>query len=542
MYIRMTEEKVDDLLEEQDLSGNHQQGHDDVITIVLTADNHLGSTTFGQQLSPALPAWKREEHQQRLRHAFQQATDFAIGQGVDLFVQAGDLFDTSIPSERDRSFVAARLAQLRQAGIRTFTVGGTHDTPAQTYSLPAMAASKALEDGSTPAPQISYARLGALYHFAPQPGLELEPVMVKIRNVLVGICGLGAMSGQEGDPLTHFSVQSDIERAAIPLLILHAPIEGLSQAGGRSQVSRSSIENQSAFRYILAGYHHNYHHLRVGQSDVIVAGPTQYMDFHHLEQVEGQEEPKEPGFVFLGLASNGIRWCKRISVDALKLQRLVIRTSELWPNDADTVDTAATIPEDTIHPVPTDVVHLAPMRTILERLDLLCSQDALVQLLLEGQLTRNQYHQLDLHQLRRYGEEHCFALIIDDSGLDILSTALPGTSLDDEAYRTSGPSVGAEAGTMLNVRTGEGSLPEGQVTPERFSPREELVALADEWIASSNDEQEKKALRATKEELLAALDKTDAQLSSPSQREMAPGESRDLGTGEQVAMLNGVNL
>ena len=101
----MTDEKVEDLLEEQDLSGNQQQGRDDIITIVLTADNHLGSTTFGQQLSPTLPAWKREKHQQRLRHAFQQATDFAIGQGVDLFVQAGDLFDSTNPSERDRSFV-----------------------------------------------------------------------------------------------------------------------------------------------------------------------------------------------------------------------------------------------------------------------------------------------------------------------------------------------------------------------------------------------------------------------------------------------------
>lgn len=41
---------------------------------------------------------------------------------------------------------------------------------------------------------------------------------------------------------------------------------------------------------------------------------------------------------------------------------------------------------------------------------------------------------------------------------------------------------------------------------ERFSPREELVTLADEWIATANDEQEKNALRSTKEALLAAMD------------------------------------
>src|SRR5579883_402620 len=100
-----------------------------VITVVLTADNHLGYTATGQ--GPR----KREERKQRLRHAFQQATDFAIGQGVDLFIQAGDLFDTVTPDERDRSFVAARLAQLKQAGIRAFALGGVHDTPADMQSL-----------------------------------------------------------------------------------------------------------------------------------------------------------------------------------------------------------------------------------------------------------------------------------------------------------------------------------------------------------------------------------------------------------------------
>src|SRR5947209_1603137 len=125
-----------------------------VISIVLTADNHLGYATLSQHPR------KRERRKQQLRHAFQQATDFAIGQGVDLFVQAGDLFDTTNPDEQDRSFVAERLAQLRQAGIRTFALGGIHDTPVDTHlSLDT--------DGSaarTLAPQVSYARLGALHY------------------------------------------------------------------------------------------------------------------------------------------------------------------------------------------------------------------------------------------------------------------------------------------------------------------------------------------------------------------------------------------
>lgn len=96
----------------------------------------------------------------------------------------------------------------------------------------------------------------------------------------------------------------------------------------------------------------------------------------------------------------------------------------------------------------------------------------MIQLKLEGELTRRHYHQLDLNQIRRYGEEHCFALAIDDTTLSLLP--------EQEAVVT-------EMG-------------------ERFSPREELVTLVDEWLAAASDEKERKALRMTREELLLAMD------------------------------------
>jgi hypothetical protein len=411
--------------------------HEGVVTIVFTADNHLGYTAFGQ------PPRKREERQQRLRRAFQQATDFAIMQGVDLFIQAGDLFDTTVPDERDRSFVAARLAQLKQAGVRTFALGGVHDTPSEALSL---------LGESTPAPQLSFARLGALHYFPPAPyneRKELVPVLVDLDGVRVGICALGVLPDQDGDPLAHLRVQGDIERAHIPLLILHAPIEGLPSGSSlldlRTQVSHNSIEKQSVFRYILAGYHHGHSRMRIGQTDIIVAGATQRIDFTAPDHA--------PGFIFLGLAADGIRWCNHISVDSLDLQRLVIKTSELWPSDSDHA------PD-----LPTDY--------IIERLRPLCSLDTMIQLRLEGSLARSQYHQLDLNQIRRYGEKHCFALAIDDSALSLLP--------EQEA-------VSADTG-------------------ERFSPREELISLVDEWVANTQDEQEKKALHLTRDELLLAMD------------------------------------
>ena len=431
----MSEQNVEEGMRSESASEPNEQAND-VITLVFTADNHLGYTAPGQ--SPR----KREERRKRLREAFQQATDFAVGQGVDLFIQAGDLFDTTNPDEQDRSFVATRLAQLRQASIRTFALGGLHDTPAGGQALPA--------------PQISYARLGALHYFSPRPVSKeetgskwLEPVIVDVRGTKVGICGLGVEAGQEGDPLEQVRVDSEIERAVLSLLILHAPIEGLADGDSlpdaRAQVRRSSIEEQSAFRYILAGYHHEYRRLQVGSTEVIIAGATQHVDFHN--------PTNDPGFVFVGLAADGVRWCKHIAIDALQLQRLVIQTTELWPADEDAQASA-------------------PTEKVLEKLRPLCGPDVQMYLRFEGELTRGQYHQLDLNSIRRFGEEECFALSIDDSDLVFLRES-----------------------QVASAETGE-----------RFSPREELVALADEWIADAQDEQERKALLMTKEELLTALD------------------------------------
>ncbi len=453
-----------------------QQQREGMVTLVLTADNHLGSSAFGQHPR------KREERQQRLRRAFQQATDFAIAQGVDLFVQAGDLFDTTTPDEIERSFVAERLAQLKQAGIQSVAIGGVHDTPNETQSgLPNQNQHKAV----TPAPQMSYARLGALHYVSsPQSaesdksdGQAVEPVMLNLRGTLVGLCGLSVLAEQEGDPLEHFHVQDDIERATIRLLVLHAPIEGLTTGSSlldtRTLVSRNSIARQTVFHSILAGYHHGYSRSRIGSTDVIVAGATQHSDFSTADH--------DPGFVFIGIGPDGVRWCNHIAVDAMPLRQLVIHTDELWSgnNRAERVEHIEQASQEAQkkneavsapHELPQSSTEL-----IIERLQPLCSPDVMLQLKLEGKLTRSRYHQLDLNRIRHYGEEHCFALAIDDSSLTLrMEQETPMTSI-------------TEAG-------------------ERFSPREELMALVDEWIAASDDEQEQKALRATKEELLLVMD------------------------------------
>ncbi|HCI78256.1 MAG TPA: hypothetical protein DHW02_01040, partial [Ktedonobacter sp.] len=364
---------------------NEQHEQPTSIKIVLTANNHLGRDIVGQR--------RREERLQRLRDAFQQATSFAVAQGADVFIQAGDLFDTITPSEQDRTFVASCLARLKQAGIAVVALGGTHDTPVPTsddsYIPSATSATSSTPVAPLPpAPQRSYAQLGALHYFSPLPhDEENEPLFLNIRGIRVGIAGIGWIhennatkhTGQGNNPFAR--VRSDVERAALPLLVLHAPVEGitspLSRITGREAiipVKRDDIAQQSAFHVILDGYAHSYSRTSIGSNEVISAGSTQ-------SDTDEDTQQDAPGFVYLGLTSEGVYWCNHVSVDALLARQLTIFLNTLWPASDTSIENATGAQN------PTD--------RILEQLEPLCNAETMLRLRLEGEITRSQYHLLD---------------------------------------------------------------------------------------------------------------------------------------------------
>ena len=96
----------------------------------------------------------------------------------------------------------------------------------------------------------------------------------------------------------------------------------------------------------------------------------------------------------------------------------------------------------------------------------------------------------------------------EDNGVSIPAQALPS---DEHSIVGAGlapallPVTGL-APALIPISGLAPALLQTSMGNERFSPREELIALADEWIAAANDEGEKKTLLATREELLAALD------------------------------------
>jgi DNA repair exonuclease SbcCD nuclease subunit len=91
-----------------------------MLRIIHTADVHLGARhdDLGEQASA---------QRERQFAAFVAAVDLALAEKVDLFLIAGDLFDSNVQPRRSVERVAAQLKRLADGKIRSVVVPGTHD-------------------------------------------------------------------------------------------------------------------------------------------------------------------------------------------------------------------------------------------------------------------------------------------------------------------------------------------------------------------------------------------------------------------------------
>ncbi|OGO57556.1 MAG: hypothetical protein A2V85_10225 [Chloroflexi bacterium RBG_16_72_14] len=115
-----------------------------MLRLLHTADVHLGARHA--DLGDAASAQRERQFA-----AFRTSVDLAIAEKVDLFLVAGDLFDSNVQPRRSVERVAAELARLAQARIRSVLIPGTHDvydrsSVYRAYDLPALAGTRPAEE------------------------------------------------------------------------------------------------------------------------------------------------------------------------------------------------------------------------------------------------------------------------------------------------------------------------------------------------------------------------------------------------------------
>lgn len=91
-----------------------------MLRLLHTADVHLGARHA--DLGDAAIAQRERQFA-----AFNASVDLALAEKVDLFLIAGDLFDSNVQPGRSVQRVAAELARLARARIRSVLIPGTHD-------------------------------------------------------------------------------------------------------------------------------------------------------------------------------------------------------------------------------------------------------------------------------------------------------------------------------------------------------------------------------------------------------------------------------
>ncbi len=91
-----------------------------MLRVLHTADVHLGARHA--DLGDAAAALRERQFA-----AFSASVDLALAEKVDLFLIAGDLFDSNTQPRRSVERVAGELARLAEARVRTVIIPGTHD-------------------------------------------------------------------------------------------------------------------------------------------------------------------------------------------------------------------------------------------------------------------------------------------------------------------------------------------------------------------------------------------------------------------------------
>jgi exonuclease SbcD len=94
--------------------------------VIHVADTHLGYGNFSGKLDPVRNLNQRECDVYDAWHA---AIDVALEREPQLFIHAGDLFDSSRPSPRAIVEALTGFAKLRDAGIPAVVIAGNHSTP-----------------------------------------------------------------------------------------------------------------------------------------------------------------------------------------------------------------------------------------------------------------------------------------------------------------------------------------------------------------------------------------------------------------------------
>ncbi|GIT45081.1 MAG: nuclease SbcCD subunit D [Chloroflexota bacterium] len=231
-----------------------------------------------------------------------QVVEFALNEGVDLVLMAGDAYKGRDPTQTHQREFAKRLNRLSQAGIPTFLLVGNHDLPA--------ASSRATAVDIFPTLEVANVYVGHnLQNYdldTPSGPLQILAVPWPRRSAILSREDSRGMSIEQVRQALEDRLTEGIERTAarldpkVPAILTgHVTVNGAtvgterSMMLGQDHVLLVSSLDRPQIEYVALGHIHKHQILRPDPPMVVYSGSLQRVDF--------SEEGDDKGFCVVDL-------------------------------------------------------------------------------------------------------------------------------------------------------------------------------------------------------------------------------------------------
>ena len=234
--------------------------------------------------------------------SLEQVVEFALNEGVDLVLLAGDAYKGRDPTQTHQREFAKRLNRLSKAGIPTFLLVGNHDLPAAssratavdifpTLEVANIHVGNSLKTYDVPTPSgplqvlaVPWPRRSAILSREDSRGMSIEQVRQTLEERLT--------DGIEVAP-------SQLDPTIPAILTGHVTVNGAtvgterSMMLGQDHVLLVSALVRPQVEYVALGHIHKHQILRPDPPMVVYSGSLQRVDF--------SEEGDEKGFCVIDL-------------------------------------------------------------------------------------------------------------------------------------------------------------------------------------------------------------------------------------------------
>jgi DNA repair protein SbcD/Mre11 len=279
------------------------------IRLLHTADVHIGMENYGR----VDPATGIDARVMDFLRRLSDLADYAIDEGVDVFIFAGDAYKTRDPNPTYQREFSRRIKRIADAGIPVLLLVGNHDLPAVAKRASSIGIFDTLN-----VPNVTVGDREELREITCRRGqpLQIATVPYPLRSAITGREDAQGKSLSELDSLLQAVMVENIQALAeqarrkpeIPaVLVGHFSVDEASHGSeknimiGRDAAVPRSVLADPAWRYVALGHIHRHQSLNSdAQPPVIFSGSLERIDFGE------EDEPK--GFVVAELSDGPTTW------------------------------------------------------------------------------------------------------------------------------------------------------------------------------------------------------------------------------------------